>query len=112
MKSCTDIFVGDKNRSTKFDVLSAWIQNGVGVLLLSTARVVQSCVDKIDIRKSIISRTERVTNPSHNCVPKFYVCVCVFFFFTLYGISRFSRSSTIAIEAAVRCCALLNSNSN
>jgi len=38
-----------ENRSTKFDVLSAWTQNGV---------------DKIDISKSIISRIERVTNPS------------------------------------------------
>ena len=38
--------LGRKNRSTKFDVLSAWTQNGV---------------DKIDIRKSIIPRIERVT---------------------------------------------------
>ena len=71
------------NRSTKFDVLSAWTQNGV---------------DKIDIRKSIIPRIERAMIVSQN------LCFFLKHYTTL---ARFSRSSTIAVEAAVRCCALL-----
>ena len=70
----------------------AWTQNGV---------------DKIDIRKSIIPRTERVTNPSLNCVPKFCLCVCVLLHYTtLAGSAEALRLPSKQLCAAVRCCAL------
>ena len=74
------------NRSTKFDVLSAWTQNGVDKIdirksiiprIERVTIVPQNCV-QIYIRKSIISRIERVTIVSQNCVPK-----CVIFFYII-----------------------------
>ena len=63
-------------------------------------RGLRNGVDKIDIRKSIISRTERVTNPSQNvsenCAPK--LCPKI--------VSR-NCVPKLCPKAAVRCCALL-----